>query len=173
MPPAVVLVGAPGAGKTAVGSAVAARLGLPFRDTDHDTEEAAGATITEIFVDEGESGFRKREREAVRAALTGARGVVALGGGAVEDPDTRTDLREGAAAVVWLQVGANEAAKRAGISGPRPLLLGNVRTTWLGQLRRREPLYREVADFEVTTDDRSEDEIAAEVVAVLTEEKHL
>ena len=165
MAPIVVFVGAPGAGKTAVGEQVARRMNLQFTDTDIETEKHAGTSITDIFVDEGEAGFRRRERDAVVAALGEGSGVVALGGGAVVDDDTRADLSP--LTVVWLQVGATEAAKRAGISGPRPMLLGNVRTTWLGQLREREELYREVATHEVDTNRRSADEVAQEVVELL------
>ena len=153
MAPLVVLIGAPGAGKTTVGRVLAEQLGVGFRDSDADVEARADATITEIFVDEGEEGFRRREREAVRDALQTHTGVLALGGGAVEDTETRADL-EGRT-VVLLSVGASEAAKRAGISGPRPLLLGNVRTRWLGQLRRREPIYEQCARFTVATDHRT------------------
>ncbi len=165
MPPDVVLVGAPGSGKTTVGAALAERLGVALRDTDADAERAAGATITEIFVDEGEEGFRQRERAAVSLALAEHTGVLALGGGAVEEAHTRQALL--GCKVVWLQVSANEAAKRTGISGPRPLLLGNVRTQWLGLLRRREPLYAEVADHVVATDGRTPEQIADEIVVLL------
>ena len=91
--------------------------------------------------------------------------MLAIGGGAVLDADTRADLA--GLPVVWLQVGATEAAKRAGISGPRPLLLGNVRTTWLSQLKQREPLYRELATHEVGTDGRTIDDVAHEVVSLV------
>ena len=165
MPPVLVLIGAPGSGKSAVGAAVADSLDLEFRDTDLDTEAAAEMSIPDIFIAEGEEGFRSRERAAVLAALADHQGVLAIGGGAVLDADTRADLAE--LPVVWLQVGATEAAKRAGISGPRPLLLGNVRTTWLSQLKQREPLYRELATHEVGTDGRTIDDVAHEVVSLV------
>jgi shikimate kinase len=167
MAPVVVFVGAPGAGKTAVAENVAQRLDRQFADTDTEVEKLAGLSITDLFVDEGEAGFRRRERDAVVAALSQHDEVLALGGGAVVDDNTRADLAE--LTVVWLQVGATEAAKRAGISGPRPLLLGNVRTTWLGQLRDREELYREVATYEVDTNRRSVDEVAEEVAQLLAD----
>ena len=165
MPPVLVLIGAPGSGKSAVGAAVADSLDLEFRDTDLDTEAAAEMSIPDIFIAEGEEGFRSRERSAVVAALADHQGVLAIGGGAVLDADTRADLA--GLPVVWLQVGATEAAKRAGISGPRPLLLGNVRTTWLSQLKQREPLYRELATHEVGTDGRTIDDVAHEVVSLV------
>jgi shikimate kinase len=165
MSPVLVLIGAPGSGKSAVGAVVAEQLDLGFRDTDKDTEAAAEMSIPDIFIAEGEEGFRSRERSAVRAALADHQGVLAIGGGAVLDADTRADLA--GLPVVWLQVGATEAAKRAGISGPRPLLLGNVRTTWLSQLKQREPLYRELATHEVGTDGRTIDDVAHEVVSLV------
>ena len=165
MSPVLVLIGAPGSGKSAVGAVVAENLDLGFRDTDKDTEAAAEMSIPDIFIAEGEEGFRSRERSAVVAALADHQGVLAIGGGAVLDADTRADLAE--LPVVWLQVGATEAAKRAGISGPRPLLLGNVRTTWLSQLKQREPLYRELATHEVGTDGRTIDDVAHEVVSLV------
>ena len=165
MSPVLVLIGAPGSGKSAVGAVVAENLDLGFRDTDKDTEAAAEMSIPDIFIAEGEEGFRSRERSAVVAALADHQGVLAIGGGAVLDADTRADLAE--LPVVWLQVGATEAAKRAGISGPRPLLLGNVRTTWLSQLKQREPLYRELATHEVGTDGRTIDDVAHEVASLV------
>ena len=165
MSPVLVLIGAPGSGKSAVGAVVAEQLDLGFRDTDKDTEAAAEMSIPDIFIAEGEEGFRSRERSAVRAALADHQGVLAIGGGAVLDADTRADLA--GLPVVWLQVGATEAAKRAGISGPRRLLLGNVRTTWLSQLKQREPLYRELATHEVGTDGRTIDDVAHEVVSLV------
>lgn len=164
MSPVLVLIGAPGSGKSAVGAVVAEQLGLEFRDTDKDTEIAAEMSIPDIFIAEGEEGFRARERSAVAAAVADHQGVLAIGGGAVLDADTRADLA--GLPLVWLQVGATEAAKRAGISGPRPLLLGNVRTTWLSQLKQREPLYRELATHEVGTDGRTIEDVAYEVVSL-------
>lgn len=163
MPPVLVLVGAPGSGKTTVGRMVAHRLGVPFRDTDVDVEAVAGCTISDIFVDEGEAGFRRREIEAVTAAMTDHDGVLSVGGGAVESDDVRALLSE--VTVVHLTVGASEAAKRVGITGARPMLLGNVRATWNAQLQRRLPLYREIADSEVATDGLSPDEVASMVAA--------
>ncbi len=87
--PAIVLVGPMGVGKSTVGRLLAERLGVGYRDTDDDIVAAEGRTIAEIFVDEGEAAFRALEKAAVRAALAEHPGVVALGGGAVLDADTR------------------------------------------------------------------------------------
>ena len=105
--PRVVLVGPMGAGKTTVAGLLAARWGLDVRDTDHDVETTAGKQISEIFVDDGEDRFRVLERAAVVEALASHPGVLALGGGAVLDPDTRADLR--GHRVVFLRVGLADA----------------------------------------------------------------
>ena len=92
MGPRVVLVGPMGAGKTTVAELLGAAWGLPVRDTDRDVEAAEGRSISDIFVDSGEQRFRALERAAVADALAGHRGVLALGGGAVLDDDTRAAL---------------------------------------------------------------------------------
>src|SRR5680860_1017411 len=114
-----------GAGKTTVGRRVADAWGVAFRDTDHDIEASEGRSVSDIFVDSGESRFRALEREAVATALTGHDGVLALGGGAVLDERTRAALA--GHQVVFLRVGLAAATKRVGLGVSRPLLLGNVR----------------------------------------------
>lgn len=163
----VVLVGAPGSGKSTVGGLLAKRLGADFRDTDADVEQRAGKAISDIFVEDGEERFRELEREAVRAALAEHRGVLALGGGAIQDPDTRADLR--AVRVVFLEVGLADAAKRVGMTHDRPLLIGNPRTMLRKQLEARRPLYTEVATVTVATDGREPDDVADEALAELKE----
>ena len=159
MPAAVVLVGPPGAGKSTVGALLAEQLGVPLRDTDADIEAAAGAPIADIFIDEGESGFREREASALSDALDAERAVVVVGG----ERSLRAGLSPHGRPVRGLPVrGAAEAAKRVGITGARPLLLGNVRTRWTALMKEREPLYREVASRTIATDDRTPDQIAAE-----------
>ena len=163
--PRVVLVGAMGAGKTTVAQLLAAGWGVPDRDTDRDVEAAAGRTISEIFVDDGERAFRDLEREAVAAALREHPGVLALGGGAVHDPDTRAELKRHR--VVFLNVGLSDAVKRVGLGSARPLLLGNVRGRIKTLLDERIPVYREVAEITVDTDGRTPEEVAEEVRAAV------
>ncbi|CAN5715507.1 shikimate kinase [soil metagenome] len=160
--PLLVLVGSPGAGKTAVGSLVADRLGLAFRDTDRDVEAVAGKSVADVFVDDGEAVFRTLERAAVASALAEHEGVLALGGGAVLDPATRESLR--GRPVVALSVGLTDAVKRVGLARDRPLLSFNPRAHLRLLLAEREPLYADVATVTVVTDGRSIDDVAEEVL---------
>ena len=159
--PAAVLVGPPGAGKTTVGQLVAGALGLPFRDVDADIEAVAGKPIPEIFIDDGEEHFRALERAAVATALAEHDGVLALGGGAVLDPDTRELLAGNP--VVFLNVGLSDAVKRVGLGVGRPLLLGNVRSRVKALLDERLPIYQAVATVQVDTDGRTPEEVAGDV----------
>jgi shikimate kinase len=148
--PVVVLVGAPGSGKTTVGGLLARRLGVDFRDTDSDIEALEGKEIADIFVDDGEERFRKLEREAVATAIREHDGVLAVGGGAVTSDETRRLLTS--AQVVFLDVGLAHASSRVGLGTSRPLLLGNVRAQLKRLLDERRPLYAEIADTVVGTD---------------------
>ena len=165
MAPAAVVVGAPGAGKSTIGAAVAALLGLPFADADAVIEQRAGKPIPEIFIDDGEDAFRAMERAVVAEALTGFDGVLALGGGAILDEGTRRLLASHT--VVYLSVELSDAVKRVGLGASRPLLSVNPRATLKYLLDQRRPLYTSVATHTVTTDGRSPAEIAAEVAALL------
>jgi shikimate kinase len=158
----IVLVGAPGSGKSTVGAALAEQLGVAFSDVDAVIVDRVGKPVAEIFADDGEAAFRALE-EQVTAELLHRSGVVALGGGAVLSPRTRTALR--GHRVVWLRVGLPAAVKRVGLDAARPLLLGNVRGRLLALLNERAPLYAEVATEVVDTDDRSPAEVAAQIVA--------
>ncbi|MEU6850711.1 shikimate kinase [Actinacidiphila alni] len=163
--PAIVLVGPPGAGKTTVGRALAARLGTTYRDTDADIETGAGKPIPEIFIDEGEPHFRELERAAVRAAVAGHDGVLSLGGGAVMDDGTRALLA--GLPVVFLDVGLHQAVRRVGLDAPRPLLAVNPRQQWRELMEARRPLYTEIARAVVSTDDRTPEDVAEAVLDAL------
>jgi len=163
--PRVVLVGPPGAGKSTVGTLVAASLGVAFRDTDTDIETAVGKPIPDIFIEDGEDAFRALERDAVAEALSTFDGVLALGGGAILAASTRSLLR--GHTVVYLSVELADAVARVGLGVGRPLLTVNPRATLKYLLDQRRPLYQEVATVTVHTDGREPAEIAAEVVAAL------
>ena len=158
----IVLVGAPGSGKTTVGRALADRLGLGFADVDAVIVDRVGKPIAEIFADDGEDAFRRLE-EQVTAELLDGSGVLALGGGAVLSARTRTALR--GRRVVWLRVGLGAAAKRVGMDTARPLLLGNVRSRLLALLNERAALYAEVATDVVDTDDLEPAAVAERIAA--------
>lgn len=166
--PVVVLVGPPGAGKTTVALALAERLGVSVRDTDQDVEAKVGKPVSEVFIDDGEARFRELEVEAVRAALADHAGVLALGGGAILAEETRAALA--GHAVVFLDVGLAEEARRVGLGTSRPLLLGNVRATLKLLRDEREPLYRSVARWTVVTDGLTPEAVTDQVAALIDEE---
>ncbi len=117
----IVLVGLMGAGKTSIGRRLAARLGLPFRDADAEIELAAGCTIPELFSRYGESDFRAGERRVIRRLLSGDPLVLAFGGGAFMDPETRATVREEAVSV-WLRCPLATLLRRVAGRDNRPLL---------------------------------------------------
>ncbi|MET8130950.1 shikimate kinase [Streptomyces sp. NPDC006290] len=154
-----------GVGKSTVGALVAERLGCAYRDTDDDIVAAQGRTIADIFVDEGESAFRAIEKQAVREALAGHDGVLALGGGSILDADTR-ELLAGHQ-VVYLSMDVEEAVQRTGLNVARPLLAVNPRRQWRELMEARRHLYTEVARAVVATDGRTPQEVAQGVLDAL------
>lgn len=157
-----------GAGKTAVGSVLACRLGVSFRDTDADVEATVGAPVSEVFVEHGEQVFRALERAAVLVALAEHTGVLALGGGAVLDPGTRAALA--GRPVVRLTIEAATAVRRVGLDAPRPMLpMGNPRAEWKRLAAAREPLYAEVTRWAVATDEVTPEQAADQIVQLLSQ----
>lgn len=154
-----------GSGKSTVGELLAARLGVPYRDTDADIVAATGREISDLFVDEGEPYFRELERKAVAAAVAEHTGVLSLGGGAVLDEGTRGLLA--GLPVAYLSMDVEEAVRRVGLGAARPLLAVNPRRQWRELMEARRHLYTEVARVVVATDDRTPEEVAQAVLDAL------
>ena len=170
--PLVVLIGPPGAGKSAVGPLLADRLGVEFRDTDADVGAAAGKPVSDIFIENGEEAFRELEHAAVIRALDsrgGLRehgGVLALGSGAVLDDGVR-HLLDGLP-VVYLSAEFGTVARRIGLDRPRVVVPGNPRGRLRAMLDERAPVYQRLAAVTVPTDDLDPDEIADQITARIT-----
>ena len=164
------LVGMMGAGKSAVGRALARRLGRPFLDTDREIEERRGAGIPEIFAREGEAAFRGLEREAVER-LAGRPAVVALGGGALGQPELRRVVA-GSGTLVWLRARPETLLERIGSDEGRPLLAGLGPEARLARIRAllavREADYS-LAAVVVETDAASVAEVAERIARALAE----
>ncbi|HJE59198.1 MAG TPA: shikimate kinase [Nocardiopsis listeri] len=159
------LIGSPGSGKSTVGEALAGRLDADLLCTDTEIEKRAGKPIGDIFIEDGEEHFRALEREVVAEGLRAWEGVIAVGGGAILDEDTRKDLAEHH--VVYLQVDFGEAAKRVGMDVARPLLSGNPRTKLRKLLNERLPIYEGLASVTVPTTDHHPEEIVDTIVSSL------
>ena len=166
--PRVVLIGAPGSGKSTVGRKLAARWQVGFRDTDHDIEASTGRTISDLFIEQGEEHFRALERAAVAAALDEHDGVLSVGAGAILSEEVRSQLQ--GHRVIQLQVGLAAAMQRLEMNRSRPLLVGNVRGRWQQLAEARQPLYAEVATASVVTDGRSPAQVADAIVALIGDE---
>lgn len=164
--PVVVLCGPMGAGKSAVGAALARRWDLPLRDTDHDVERVAGRSIAAIFADDGEAVFRDLEHAALLDALAGHHGVLSLGGGAVLRADSRAALADyvaGGGQVAFLDVDLGDALARVGKDTSRPLLAADPAERWSALMTERRPLYLQVATMRVRTSRRSVAQVAGEI----------
>jgi shikimate kinase len=165
----VVLIGPPGSGKTSVGRELAAVLGVELRDTDQAVEEQQGRSISDIFMDDGESRFRELEQTEVASSLASHVGVLSVGGGAVMDPASAAGLA--GHPVVFLDVGIADAAKRVGFNSSRPLLAVNPRAQWTRMMDVRRPTYERLATFTVLTTGRTPQDIAAEIAHLLESEQ--
>ena len=164
----IVLVGFMGAGKSTVGRLLAAELNADFIDADAAIESRAGMPVRDIFAANGEQEFRSMERRVVGELLAGDSRVLALGGGALEDPGTRTVLEESDATIVYLEVDHDEALRRVGNDVGRPLL----RRPDLDSLhRRRRATYDAAAHITVDTTTRSPEEVVRAITNSLGQAK--
>src|SRR5580704_2504190 len=151
----IFLVGFMASGKTTVGKLVASRIGWAFADIDDVVVKSAGRSVAEIFAAEGEEGFRRRESDAIAAAASRQRAVIATGGGAVCREENLA-LMLAAGRVIALGVSAEEAVARAGAHSGRPLLDGQADPmgTARGLLEVRAPFYAR-AHLRVETEGRA------------------
>jgi len=165
MSPVAVLVGAPGAGKSTVGKRLATALGVPFVDSDQLIEQEAGMSVSDIFVTQGEPAFREMEEAVIKKAVADHVGVLALGGGAIMNANTRDQLK--GLPVIWLDVDLSQAAKRVGMNQARPLLLGDIRANMNRLMKERTPIYQEVSTIVVNTTGLKVREVVEEIVKQL------
>jgi len=162
----IVLIGLMGAGKTAVGRRLANRLDLPFIDADTEIEVAAGASVSEIFAEHGESYFRRGERKVIARLLEGGPQVLATGGGAYMDAETRANIKARGLSV-WLKAEIKVLLKRVGRRDSRPLLTaGNPEKVMKKLMEERYPIYEE-ADVTVESRDVPHEMIVGAVIDAL------
>ncbi len=145
----IALIGLPGVGKSSIGRRLAAALDMPFRDADEEVERAAGRTIAEIFAERGETEFRDGERRVIARLLEEPPHVLATGGGAFMNPDTRRLIREKATSI-WLRADIEVLARRVARKNNRPLLKDRDPFEALTALAEvRHPIY---AEADITVD---------------------
>lgn len=163
----IALVGLMGVGKSSVGRRLANALDLPFRDTDAEVEAAAGRSISDIFAELGEAAFREGERRVIARLLEQPPMVLATGGGAFMNPDTRALIKSKAVSV-WLKADLDVLARRVGRKDTRPLLAGKDPLDVLkAQAEVRYPAYAE-ADVTVETGDTAHHITVDQVIRALS-----
>jgi shikimate kinase len=164
----LVLVGMMGAGKTSVGRRLAGTLGVPFRDADVEIETAAGCTINDIFERFGETAFRSGERKVIARLLSDPPHVLAAGGGAFVDEETRQRIKE-LAVSIWLRAPLDLLIQRVLRKDTRPLLRNtDSRATLERLLREREPIYAQ-ADIVIESDEGPHDVVVKRIIAALND----
>ncbi len=164
----IVLIGAPGSGKSTVGMALAAHLQWPFVDTDALIELKEQRKITDLFVDNGEEYFRAVEYETVQEVLQEPSAVISLGGGAPISQQAQAALLSSDSMIVFLDVSLSTAAPRVGFNRDRPLLLGNPRAQWQALSDQRRPIYEKLATQSIKVDDMTVDEIISIIESILS-----
>ena len=164
----IVLIGAPGSGKSTVGVALAAHLQWPFTDTDALIELKESKKITDLFVDNGEEYFRSVEFEVLQEVLDEDAVVISLGGGAPISSKAQDVLQASKSMIVFLDVSLATAAPRVGFNRDRPLLLGNPRAQWQALSDQRRPIYEKLATQSIKVDDMTIDEIIAIIESSLS-----
>ena len=169
MAPRVILIGPMGSGKTTIGSLLAEKLGLAFRDTDHLIEEQEEKPVSQIFLDQGEDVFRAIEKKVLRDELLTDGTVLSLGGGAPISIDAQSALRAISSYIIFLDISLSTVVPRIGFNRDRPLLLNNPRGQWQSLMEARRPIYEALADVAINVDDKSEEEIVTIALSSLEE----
>jgi shikimate kinase len=164
----IALVGLMGAGKSTVGRRLAAQLGMPFRDADAEIEAAAGRSVSDIFKELGEQAFREGERRVIARLLDEPPHVLATGGGAFVDDETRA-LINARAVSVWLKADLEVLARRVSRRETRPLLIGkDPQQVLSAQAEARYPKYAE-AHLIIETGDSAHQSSVDAIIAALRE----
>ena len=162
----IVMVGLMGCGKTAIGRRLANRLSLPFVDADDEIEKAACKTISEIFQDHGEAYFRNGERKVIARLLKGGPQVLATGGGAFMDAETRENVKESGISI-WLKADLDVLMRRVMRRSNRPLLQNDdPQAVMQNLMESRYPIYEE-ADITIESRDVSHDVVVTDILAKL------
>jgi shikimate kinase len=164
---AVFLVGPMGAGKSTIGRLLADTLHFDFRDVDREIEERSGVDIPWIFDMEGEEGFRDREESMLAELSDATQLIISTGGGAVLRSDSRK-LMVAKGTVIYLKTSVDEQIRRTARDRKRPLLQsGDPGVTLRNLMALREPLYEEIADYTVLTDNRTPKSVVQELCSKL------
>jgi len=163
----VILIGPPGSGKTTIGRILAKKLNVRHVDTDEEVESRTGRKIADIFLEDGESGFRKIEREVVQESLQLDSVVISLGGGSILDNDVASKLKK-ESFVVYLEVSISNAAPRVGFNTDRPLLVANPRQQWLRLFSQRKEIYESLGKFRISTDNKKPKKVAYEIAGLIS-----
>jgi len=160
------LIGMMGSGKSAAGRLAAGALGVDFADTDEEIASRMGCSVAQLWGNLGESAFREMEKAAL-SRLSGAKAVVATGGGVVMDPANRALMRE-SGTVIWLTASPATLASRVGAGDTRPLLAGAapVEESLDAILRERTKAYASASHSQIDTEGRTVEQVAEEIAAL-------
>ena len=165
----IILIGPMGSGKTSTGKMLAKEMGYVFLDTDEEVTKRTGVSIAYIFDVEGEEGFRKRECLALKECLNDNNTILSTGGGIVLSKENR-DLLQDRGTVVYLQTSIRSQVKRTSSTNNRPLLQNKDPEETLEKLMlTRAPLYEEIADITIMTDNKSLQEMSKEIQRAINE----
>lgn len=168
----IFLIGPMGAGKSTIGKYLAKELKLEFYDTDQEIEKRTGVEIAWIYDVEGESGFRRRETQIIRELVEIPNIVLATGGGAIDTAENRTILAA-RGTVIYLDASLEQQLQRLEKDTKRPVLQqeGELKQILLDLQKKRDPLYREIADYIYATDDSSVRAVANGILKQLKEDE--